>query len=113
LLLALAACLGSRRGAPRGDLAGGDPDGARACRILDDWLRGGRTTKERDVSDAAGRYASIAKTSTIRASVAGVADVPRSGSTSGYDFDGYWVVDLHELHAACRAAGVDLPAYPG
>jgi hypothetical protein len=112
VLVALGAWLVTGSGTRRGDLASADPDGARACRVLDGWLRGDPTEAAFDVSKRAGPYAYAARTPAIRASVTGIADVPRSGG-AGYEFDGYPIVDLRQLHAACRGAGVDLPPYPG
>jgi hypothetical protein len=92
-------------------LASADPDGARACETLGRWLREGRVTHEFETVREAARYASGAKTGSIRATVNGVADVPRPGHPG--EFDGVPLVDLRQLHRACRAAGVDLPPYPG
>ena len=107
-LLALAAC--SAGGPGDGDLARSDPEGASACRVLQRWLREGRTEQEFEVAQEAGTHAGRAGTESIRAAVSGHADIPRSGGPDA-GFDGAPLVDLGRLHAACRAAGVDLPPY--
>jgi hypothetical protein len=111
VVLAIGAWLVIGTGALRAELSSTDPDGARACRILDGWLRDGRDAGEFEISKRAGEYAYTAKTPSIRAAVTGIADVPRSGGAD-YEFDGYPIVNLHGLHTACRGAGVDLPPYP-
>jgi hypothetical protein len=107
LLLVLPAC--GAQPEPR-DLARFDPEGAEACALLGHWLRSDRVTPEFEVTKEAARHASAARTKSIRDTANGVADIPRSGGPNA-GFDGVAIADLRKLHAACEAAGVDLPPY--
>jgi len=86
----------------------GDPAGAEACGILDRWLREGRAEAELEIARRAAELAGRSSTEAIHSLPRGVADVLNSDGTccAGFAF-----VDLHRLHRACTAAGVDLPPY--
>jgi hypothetical protein len=94
----------------RVDLSETDPDGARACQILADWLRDPGAAPGSEVSRRVASHALMAVTDAIRAAANGIADVPRPGHPG--EFDGFPIVDLRGLHAACGDAGFDLPPYP-
>jgi hypothetical protein len=107
--LVLAAC-GNDRMHP-GELERSDPQGARACHTLQQWLREDHTAADRfALSQEVVKDAGGAKTDSIRSTVNGVADFPRSGGPDA-GFDGVALADLRRLHAACEAAGVDMPPY--
>lgn len=94
-----------------GDLARSDPQGARACEALRQWLGEDHASADAfALSKEVARYASAATTASIRSTVNGVADIPRSGGPNA-GFDGVPLVDLRKLRAACVAAGIDLPPY--
>jgi hypothetical protein len=101
--LAVAGLVARRASAP----LTGDPEGAKACGVLDQWLRDGRRTAEADVVAAAAPHAIAARSADIRAP-AGHGDALNPDGTCCYPV---YFVDLHRLHAACRGAGVDLPPY--
>jgi hypothetical protein len=107
LLLVLTAC-GAEPG-PQ-DLARSDPEGAKACELLGHWLRSSRVTPEFEVTKEAAEHAGAARTKSIRDTANGIADIPRSGGPNA-GFDGVRIADLRKLHAACQAAGVDMPPY--
>ena len=106
MVLALTACT-------RGDidLDRSDPQGARACHTLQQWLREDHPSADAfALSQEVANYAGAAKTESIRSTANGVADFARSGGPDA-GFDGVRLVDLRKLHAACAAAGVDMPPY--
>jgi len=99
-VLVLAGC---RDSVPLAD----DPEGARACAVLDHWLRDGRKSAEADVVAEAAPHAIAARTAAIRAP-AGHGDALNPDGTCCYPV---YFVDLRRLHAACREAGLELPPF--
>lgn len=88
-------------------LAGRDPNGAHACRILSDWLHN-RTENQVVVSAAIGPIAAQASTERIRAAAGEPVD------TSGvptYKGGALQFANLAKLRQACWTEGVKLPEY--
>jgi hypothetical protein len=86
----------------------GDPAGAQACGIVEQWLSQGRLEHEFEVAKRAAVPAGQSTSPPIRQSASGVADTLRSDGTC---CDGFAFVDLRRLYGACVAAGVDMSPY--